>query len=275
MQVFTSVSNRVVLVSSVTLLFGAGLVCAQADPSRDGVRVDPPSTLAQTVTPPNLARQVVDGLSPLPSVAQLLRIGADGALLPLESELPTQAFLVLRCERSAEGSSQRDYCIAQTMEAAASHIARLQFEGFGALLQAALESELNSPFQATLIYPANAWAWNAIKREIADDSENNVSSIDFWLEDDMVPATETLVEDGFIAAREHMRKGRVSRSTANVAHQMMFTIVGEAMYQLDKSIARTSRAPRANPFFEDCSPYWSTNGSFPPLPRLSVRDRAR
>jgi hypothetical protein len=167
---------------------------------------------------------------------------------------------------------QRSAATDQLMNAYAGAIGRVSLPTLSEDFRAAIEAELNSPFQACLMYPADPRSWAEIKTEIAAAAEYGAGEVENWFGYELTTDPDNLEDPSFLQMRDYTRADRVRRFNSNSSHQFMFHVIGSLMHHLDRGVARNSRAPRTNPFFADCNPYWSSRSGQPPLPRLTQRD---
>ncbi|MSR40970.1 MAG: hypothetical protein EXS10_03600 [Phycisphaerales bacterium] len=170
-----------------------------------------------------------------------------------------------------ERLQQRSICAAQVMDAFASEFARVPQLALAHELRSALEAELNSPFQACLLYPENSRDFNRVKAVLEEDLLQQTDNVESFFRDDMVFDPEVLADPEFTVMRDFVRPKYLQRFRQLVSHSVMASIVGEMMAHVDRGVAANSRAPRANPFFRDCNLYWSTRDDQPPFPRLTLK----
>ena len=108
------------------------------------------------------------------------------------------------------------------------------------------------------------------RRELANGLEHYPEDVMFWfgqeLQQDQGPDERAMAE--------YLRPINTARFNQGLSHQFMFEIVSAYMHRLDRAVSPSARTPRANPFFGDADPYWSTGSDKPPLPRLTLRSNA-
>ena len=180
----------------------------------------------------------------------------------MQGALPEQ----VRTEREA----QRSELVSQFMDGFTVEFGKIPIPGLADQFRSTLRSEIDSPFQACLLYPADEVALREARRELANGLEHYAESVMFWfgqeLQQDQGPDERAMAE--------YLRPIYTARFNQGLSHQFMFEIVGAYMYRLDRGVSPYARTPRANPFFGDADPYWSTGSDKPPLPRLTLRSNA-
>ena len=179
----------------------------------------------------------------------------------MQGALPEQ----VRTEREA----QRSELVSQFMDGFTVAFGKIPIPGLADQFRSTLRSEIDSPFQACLLYPADEVALREARTQLANSLEHYAESVMDFLGPELQEDP-----DKNLVWWEYERPRRIAVLNQINSHQFMFEIVGAYMYRLDRGVSPYARTPRAHPFFGDADVYWSTASNKPPLPRLTLRSNA-